>query len=71
MTQEGQHRREIDLTPPRRRGDDAQPVVGQGIVTTELPLPEETPPGVSSLDEGLRQIQASLNGSSTPEGGQP
>jgi len=72
MTQEGQHRREIDLTPPPPPPETMpNPVVGQGIVTTELPLPEETPPGVSSLDEGLRQIQASLNGSSTPEGGQP
>jgi transposase InsO family protein len=70
MTQEGQNRREIDLTPPPPpRETMPEPVVGQGMVTTDWPLPEEAPPGVSPLDEGLRQIQASLN--RTAEGGQP
>jgi hypothetical protein len=72
MTQEGQNRREIDLTPPPPPPETMpMPVVGQGIVTTDLPLPEETPPGVSPLDEGMRQIQASLNRPSAGEGGQP
>jgi len=77
MTQEGQNRREIDLTPPAQAPERMPtPLAGQGIVTTELPLPQETPPGVSPLDEGLRQIQASLNPSSAPpvptaEGGRP
>ena len=71
MTQEGQHRREIDLTPPPPPPETMPvPVAGQGIVTTDLPLPEETPPGVSPLDEGMRQIQASLNRPSAGEGGQ-
>ncbi len=68
MTQEGQQRREIDLTPPAQSPElMPTPLAGQGIVHTELPLPEVMPPGVSPLDEGMRRIHASLN--AEPEGG--
>ena len=61
MTQEGQQRREIDLTPPARPPETMPvPLAGHGVVHTDLPMPEATPPGVSPLDEGMRKIQAAL-----------
>lgn len=68
MTQEGQQRREIELSPPPQPTEAMPaPVTGQGIVPSVLPVPAaEMPPGTSPLDEGLRQIHASLAATVVP-----
>ena len=72
MTQEGEQRREIELTaPPPPPETMPLPLAGQGVVKDPSPMPEELPPGVSPLDEGLRQMHAAFDPPVAPEGGQP
>src|SRR5262249_8722234 len=70
----GQHRQEIDLTaaaaPSPAAASLSEPVCPQGIVASASEAGQEQPsqPGLSPLDEGLRQLERAFG---TEEGGQP
>jgi transposase InsO family protein len=71
LSRDGQHRQEIDLTPPAAPPQTMpRPVCPQGIVDPNAVPDQELPPGVSTLDEDMPKIQQSL-APQADTGGQP
>jgi hypothetical protein len=69
LSRDGQGRQEIDLTPPTATPEAMPPpVCSQGRVGSDVILEEDLPPGVSPLDDGLRQIRQSLAAEPRPGG---
>lgn len=64
LSRDGQARQEVDLIPPSAPPESMPaPVCPHGLVSSEEELTEQPPaPGVSPLDDGMRQIQESLAG---------
>jgi hypothetical protein len=61
LSRPGETKQEVDLVPPAGPPQDMPvPASPQGIVGPDEPSEEELPPGVSPLDEGLKQIDEFL-----------